>query len=101
MNLHVRNIVSAETGEALVDLLLDDTQIAQMTLAQARAHAQIVIECAEAAEQDAFMVHFIRDVWGASWSEEEKLRMIAYLINEYRKWRATYRALNDAGVAGG
>lgn len=100
MILHVRNIVSSKTGEALVDLILQETPkverpIAQMTVEQARDHAKAVMECAEAAEQDAFLVHFARDVLAKDLTEEEKQGCAANLVNDFRKWRSVYGSLKS------
>jgi hypothetical protein len=53
----VTSLVSAKTGEGIVDFRWGETH-AQLTVAEARNHAAGVYEVAEAAETDAFIVEF-------------------------------------------
>lgn len=48
-------------GEPFIQLILGVNVIAQMDLTQAREHALAVLESAEAAEQDAFLVAWVRE----------------------------------------
>lgn len=48
------------TGDPFVQLLRDETIIAQLSPEQARDHARAITEAAEAAEQDAFLFDFGR-----------------------------------------
>lgn len=50
-----------QRGEPFVQLLLDGKPIGQMTPAEARGHAHVIIETAEAAETDAFLWDFVRN----------------------------------------
>lgn len=69
------------TGEPFVQLLQDQQIIAQMSPEQARDHAAAIIESAEAAEQDAFLVAFGRDKLG---DVESGMR----LVMAFREFRA-------------
>lgn len=53
----------------------------QMTIAEARAHAQLVIEAAESAIQDAYLVAFMTEQVGA------EMDVAAQLLGEFRAWR--------------
>jgi hypothetical protein len=47
-------------GEPFVQLLLGDEVIAQLDMEDTRAHAQAMLEAAEASEQDAFFLAFLQ-----------------------------------------
>ena len=68
-------------GEAFVQLLLDTEIIVQMSPEQARDHARAITEAAETAEQDAFLVDFMRNRIGGSF--EDAARMLV-AFREYR-----------------
>jgi hypothetical protein len=51
-------------GEPFVQLIRGETVIAQMSAEQARDHARAILESAEAAEQDAFMVAWLKKKLG-------------------------------------
>lgn len=69
-------------GEPFVQLLLDREIIAQMEPELARQHAQQMIECAEAAEQDAFLFDWVIKQVGAGPAQA------AGMIAEFRRFRA-------------
>ncbi len=48
----------SKRGEGFVQLMLDDAVIIQLDVDEARDHARGLLEAAEAAEQDAFMMRF-------------------------------------------
>lgn len=50
-----------QKGEPFIQLLRGVHVIAQMDPEQARDHARAITEAAEAAEQDAFMLHFMQN----------------------------------------
>ena len=52
------SLVSATTHEGVVEFTWGDKR-AQLTCQEARDHALGVLECAEAAETDSYMVHFL------------------------------------------
>ena len=54
------SLVSRTTHEGVVEFNWGDKR-AQLTCQEAREHALGVLECAEAAETDAYMVHFLID----------------------------------------
>jgi hypothetical protein len=70
-----------KAGEPFIQLLQDDQPICQFTPEQARSHARDLLECTEAAEQDAFMVSFMREKVGL-----DQKGAIAMLV-DFRKWR--------------
>jgi hypothetical protein len=47
-------------GEPFIQLILGEKVIAQQSVTQAREHAMAILEAAEAAEQDAFLVHWVK-----------------------------------------
>ena len=63
----------APTGEPFVQLLLDDQIIAQLSPAMARDHARAITEAAEAAEQDAFLMHFAQTQIGLDFNRAGQL----------------------------
>lgn len=62
-SINVTSLVSHRTGQGMVQLSTARNE-AQLTPAEARHLAQSLIEAAEAAEQDAFLVHFFTTVAG-------------------------------------
>ena len=68
-------------GEPFIQLILGDKLIAQQTVTQAREHAQAVLEACEAAEQDAFLVHWVKTRIGAD------DRAAAGLLQDFRDYR--------------
>jgi hypothetical protein len=62
-------------GEPFIQLILGDKIIAQQSVEQAREHALAILEAAEAAEQDAFLVHFAKTEIGVGENEAAKLLM--------------------------
>jgi hypothetical protein len=68
-------------GEPFIQLILGDKVIGQQSVEQARDHAHAMLEAAEAAEQDAFLVDWVKNNIGAS--EQGAARM----LQEFRKWR--------------
>jgi hypothetical protein len=69
-------------GEPFVQLLRGEEIVGQMDVAQAREHARAVLEAAEAAEQDAFMMDFAQHKIGLDFE-----RAGALLI-AFRRFRA-------------
>jgi hypothetical protein len=61
--LEITSLVSMRTGDGIVQFELGDTRI-QLTIAEARAHALVIIEAAMAAETDALLVRFLHEKVG-------------------------------------
>lgn len=68
-------------GEPFVQLILGEKIIAQQSVEEAREHAHAMLEAAEAAEQDAFLVSWVKTHIGAD------ERAAAGLLNDFRNWR--------------
>jgi len=89
----VNSMVSSRTEEPFVTVYLAGPDAAQLTPAQAREVAGHLIEAAEAAEQDAFIIAFGRQKLGLD------LAGAAALLSEYRAWReellSEYRAWRE------
>jgi hypothetical protein len=68
-------------GEPFIQLILGEKVIAQQSIEQARDHAHAILEAAEAAEQDAFLVHWLKSCIGAD------ERAAAGLLQDFRNWR--------------
>lgn len=68
-------------GEPFIQLLINNKVIAQLTPEQAREHAHVVMEAAEASEQDAFMLDWTQRVVGVD------AITATGMIWEFRKWR--------------
>jgi hypothetical protein len=56
----VTTLVSSRTREGVVEFTWGEKR-AQLSVQEARDHALVVLECAEAAETDAFLVHFLEN----------------------------------------
>jgi hypothetical protein len=70
-----------QKGEPFVQLILDGVVIAQMDPEDARDHARAITEAAEAAEQDAFLVTWVKEKVGAGPAEA------AVMLQEFRAFR--------------
>ena len=76
------SIVSQATREPFVKLSWDTTtQQAQLTPEQARQLSSAILESAEAAEQDAFLIWFLTKKIGSDDA------LATATLREYRKWR--------------
>lgn len=79
--VQVRSLVSHKTREPRVEVHWKDSAQLQMTPDETRALALNLINAAEAAEQDAFMVWFAEKRVGA------KERDAGAILSEFRDWR--------------
>lgn len=68
-------------GEPFVQLRLEDKTLSQFTPAEAREFGQAVMECAEAAETDAFLFSFGTKEIGLD------INAAMLMIMAFRKWR--------------
>lgn len=95
----VSSIYGIKTRLPLVVLKVCDVageavhEIGQFDPKEARDLARLLMEAAEAAEQDAFIVEFAMEVFAAKEEPEEKLATASRLLAEFRKWRQTYRMM--------
>lgn len=71
-------------GEPFVQLIKGKEVLAQMTTAQARDHAQAMLDAAEAAETDAFVYTWVIEHVGAGPEQA------AGLLTDFRRWRAAH-----------
>lgn len=78
--ISMESIVSAFTGEPFVQLHWGELH-AQMTPDEARQHAFAILECAEAADSDAFLFHFARKRVGM---DEERAAKLIFSFREFR-----------------
>lgn len=86
--IHVGSIVSGRTFEPLVEITLG-LERAQLGVEEAREHAAYILQCAEAAESDAFVFTWLtRDIIG---SDEENVENWDRVIGEFRKFREARR----------
>ena len=81
-------------GEPFIQLLVDDEVLCQLTPAEAREHAQSVLQAAEASEQDAFMVGFAKSTIGVGDVGA------ARLLQEFRRFREETGKKGPASDAG-
>lgn len=70
------------TGEPFVQLLRGTDIVCQMSPEQARDHARAVVEAAEAAEQDAFLMDFSQNELGLEFN------VAGQMLIAFRKYRA-------------
>lgn len=79
--IEIESMVSGRTREPFV-VLKWGGESGQLTPTEARAHARRVLEAAEAADSDAFLMDFLRDQVGAD------LQHQVAVLGEFRAWRA-------------
>lgn len=82
--IEVSSLVSSRTGEPVVTICWGK-EAGQLSPEEARAHAQMVMEAAEAAETDAYMVAWLREELKAP---EE---MMAHFLTGFRRFREARR----------
>lgn len=70
-----------QNGEPFVQLLVDAKVVGQFTPAECRDHARTILEAAEAAEQDAFMLSFFQK------NLAMPLEQVWPIIIQFREWR--------------
>lgn len=76
-----------------VSILLDEETILQMTPEEARHHAMCVLQCAEAAETDGFLVeHFKANM--PRLTSDQQMRYSAELLRDFRSFRDKLRRRN-------
>ena len=82
--IDVTSMVSGRTLEPFVQISWGNYH-AQLTPEEARAHALIILECAEAAESDAFVFRWLtRDLIGTAADEAGEMQRI---MDEFRQFR--------------
>jgi hypothetical protein len=75
-----------------VTLLLNDQELIQMSVAEARHHAMCVLEAAEAAETDSFIVDYVKTVFvPPDEPPESAFRMTAAVLKHFREFREQAR----------
>ena len=70
-----------KTKEPFVNIAMPGGEYVQLDIEGARHHALAVLECAEAAVQDAFLVEWVKD------ATKTNDQGAGVLLNEYREWR--------------
>lgn len=90
--LWAQSLVSNRTGKPRVQLHHQDWMV-QVTPEEARQWAMSILRCAEAAEQDAFLVSWIRDHLGGEY--EAGLQLLV----EYRAYREAQQKKESADGA--
>jgi hypothetical protein len=89
--IDVNSIVSAATGQPFVQFSASQLQW-QMTPSEARAWAQVIVEAAEAADQDAFLMD-----WLVTRIEVERGHA-AQILLEYREFRERKRGREPESI---
>jgi hypothetical protein len=79
----VSSLVSRTTREGVLEFTWGENR-AQLSCQEAREHALGILECAEAAESDSFLVHFLMQELGL---EFEKAVQIMASFRTYREQR--------------
>lgn len=80
--IHIESLVSAATRKPLVRIEWGPME-GKLTPAEARAHAQSIMEVAFAAELDAFVVHWLTNVIGTD------ITKALLVLRDFREWRKT------------
>lgn len=78
----------SKEGKPFVHMFVDGERVAQVSPAEAREHALHLIEAAEAAEQDAFMLDYARRRIGADDNAA------AGLLVDFRNWRESRKEVD-------
>ena len=78
--IHVESLVSAQTGKPIVNIEWGP-MAGKLTPAEARAHAQTIMEVAFAAELDAFVVAFFHEKMSLP------LEQAVLVLRDFREWR--------------
>ena len=81
MTLWAEAIYGANTRKGLVKLNVKESEIV-ISPDEARAFAMSIMECAEAAETDEFLMTWLSNVVGAQDDQKNVL-----LLREFRQWR--------------
>ena len=89
--IKITSLVGYATGAALIQLEWG-AQKGQLTAAEARAHALRVLECAEAAETDLFLVTFLTEKIGAP------LSAAVQVLQEFRRSRERQQGAPGGGA---
>ncbi|HEY0658045.1 MAG TPA: hypothetical protein VGD05_06210 [Pyrinomonadaceae bacterium] len=85
----VNSLVSGRTFEPLVEIVWGN-QKAQLSLTEARNHALYILECAEAAESDAFVFQWLtRDIIGSAQDEADNFKQIIEEFKQFREARSS------------
>lgn len=92
LNVNVASIYGAHTRQALVTIQVGDRKPLMIPPDAARELATSLIQCAEAAEQDATLMTFAQDALGLP--VEEAGRMLLAL----RDWRESRRPTGEEGT---
>ena len=71
-------------GEPFIQLILNERLLTQLTVEQARDHATAMLQAAEAAEQDAFLMDFAQNQVGVTFQQAGQM-LIGW--REYRAQR--------------
>lgn len=87
--IQVESIVKSRDLEPAVVLNWGE-EIGELTPAEARAHALVVIETAEGAEGDAFLMHFLHTRVGLP------VEHAAQVLKDFREWREQRAAKTEA-----
>jgi len=78
--IHIESLVSAQTGKPVVSVRWGPMD-GKLTPAEARAHAQTIMEVAFAAELDAFIVAFFHE------KMDLPLERAVMVLRDFREWR--------------
>jgi|SRR5215472_6048588 len=79
--IEIESMVGMRTREPAVVFRWGE-ECGQLTPTEARQHARRVLEAAEAADSDAFLLAFLRDQVGADLEHQ------VAVLGEFRRWRA-------------
>lgn len=78
--IHIESLVSAETGKPLVHIHWGPMD-GKLTPAEARKHAEAILEVVLAAELDAFIVAFFRE------KMDLPMEQAVMVLRDFREWR--------------
>ena len=87
-NLTVETIYGLACKEPLVCVRFKGEEIFQDSPAKAREIALMLLECAEAAEQDAFIFEFASTILCRDENQHQALKMGALVLDQFRQWKS-------------
>lgn len=95
--VHVGSLFGAQTRIGMVELVVQGHAPIQLQTSEAREIAAMMLEAAEAADQDAFLFGFMAEtLTDKHASDDERVRLGAAMLHAYRAWRADQAGKGEA-----
>jgi len=91
----VKSVLGSKSRQGMVEIEMDypKDHPLQIDPDSARDLAQNLLQAAEAADQEEFLVQYIAKLSGVE-SEAEQRKIVGMILMEYRQWRIDYRGMD-------